>query len=299
MNNSIPWATPEQGVTVFKHASGGCITLNGADVLEWLQRTVTADVRRQIGRVCRSLCLDRLGRIRAEVLCFLGSQPVALAVIGGQRDQLITHLTQHVIMEDVEINLCDGTLYSVHGASTGAAIARLKDIPGVRFGDLSWLTQADLAVLVPNGSEPVWQQALAALAFQQGSGRDWDSRRIEMGLPTYGKDYDAQDTPSVAGLAEGLISQTKGCYLGQEVVCKTLMRGTVREQAVRIRFETQPQEGAEVQLAETGIPIGRLTSVAERARSGEAWAIGRVRSSAIETCAQVTATGIKGQILPR
>lgn len=299
MTNTILRDAEQHRPTIFQHTSNGCIALTGPDVLDWLQRTITADTRERAAGVFRSLCLDRLGRIRAEVLCFLGKQAAVLGVIGGSRDQLIAHLKQHVIMEDVEIRHCDGTLYSIHGGIGDGAKSKLNGIAGVSVGELSWLTPDDTVVMVPDGSELAWHQVVVELNCQLGAARDWHNLRIAKGLPSFGADYDAQDTPSVAGLVEGLVSQTKGCYLGQEVVCKTIMRGTVREQVVRLRFDARPNEEAEVRSAETGISIGRLTSVADETERGKVWAIGRVRNSAIEVCERVIAADVIGQILPR
>ena len=53
----------------------------------------------------------------------------------------------------------------------------------------------------------------------------WDTLRIEAGLPLFGVDMDTDTIPLEAGIEDRAISQTKGCYVGQEVVIRVLHRG--------------------------------------------------------------------------
>ena len=53
----------------------------------------------------------------------------------------------------------------------------------------------------------------------------WDTLRIEAGLPLFGVDMDTETIPLEAGIETRAISQTKGCYVGQEVIIRVLHRG--------------------------------------------------------------------------
>src|SRR5262249_52810474 len=69
-----------------------------------------------------------------------------------------------------------------------------------------------------------------------GTGRDWHSHRIALGVPEAGKDYPLGDTfPHEADfdLLNG-VSFRKGCFVGQEVVARMHNRATVRKRVVPI-----------------------------------------------------------------
>lgn len=295
----VPVSNSGSAPIAFSHASVESLVLEGGDALDWLQRTLTADILAHVGGVCRSLCLDRLGKIHAEVLCFLGSEPIELAVIGGERDALAEHLDRHVIMEDVVVRKDDAMLHSVHGATTDVVLSRVRALRGARSGGVPWLASHDVVALLPRGGELEWQAFLEEAGIRTGNEREWENHRIESGIPRFGRDYDERDTPSCLGLVGPMVSLTKGCYLGQEVVCKTSMLGRVREQITRFRFELPPVSGADVRLTGTDATIGRLSSVADATDSGQAWAMGRVKTSALESRAKVTAGGVFGEIWPR
>lgn len=279
---------------IFGHASSRSFRVSGLDTLDWLDRMLTADLRVKGQKAQRSLCLDRTGKIHGEIQCWLGRESSVVVLTGGDRGELIDHLSRHIIMEDVAIELTAMTLYSSHGQDAETIASQLGSIDGVRSERLLWLLPNDCVWLVPAEQEPEWLRCVASLGISIGGADLWERVRIEAGVPRYGQDYTFNDTPSVAGLVSELVSQTKGCYLGQEVVCRTLMRGSVREQVTRLKFERAPSVGATVRLATDGEPIGTITSTA-RTGPQNAWAIGRVKTGAIATSALVTADGIAGQ----
>ena len=92
-----------------------------------------------------------------------------------------------------------------------------------------------------------------------------EARRVEVGVPRIGVDMDGS-TLAIELPVEDLISVTKGCYLGQEVVARGTARGQVQRRLVGVHFEGgAPARGAALRHA--GKEIGRVTSVA-RARGG-------------------------------
>ncbi|HMA92587.1 MAG TPA: hypothetical protein VKP30_07870 [Polyangiaceae bacterium] len=283
--------------SMFRHAPSSSFRVSGADTLDWLDRMLTGDLRAQGREAQRSLCLDRTGKIHGELLCWLGRQEADLVLTGGDRGEVVDHLSRHIIMEDVAVEVTTKTLYSCHGQDAVGIASQLASMDGVRSEQLLWLLPNDCVWLVPAEQEPEWLSRVGSLGITVGDAEVWEQLRISSGLPRFGRDYTSSDTPSVAGLVSELVSQTKGCYLGQEVVCRTVMRGSVREQVTRLKFEQAPSPGATIGAA-TGELIGTVTSVARLTTQG-AWAIGRVKTNAIEASGPVTADGITGQISPR
>jgi folate-binding protein YgfZ len=68
--------------------------------------------------------------------------------------------------------------------------------------------------------------------------------RIAIGVPRWGAELDENTTPIEAGL-DPLLSFSKGCYVGQEVVAMATYRGRVAWNLVRLQSEGQaPPPGA-------------------------------------------------------
>jgi aminomethyltransferase len=77
----------------------------------------------------------------------------------------------------------------------------------------------------------------------------------------FGIDMDMDTIPLEAGIEGRAISQTKGCYVGQEIVARMHARGQLARRLVGIRLESDalPIAGAKVYDAQ-GDEVGGITS---------------------------------------
>src|SRR5260370_42197617 len=70
--------------------------------------------------------------------------------------------------------------------------------------------------------------------------------RIAIGIPRWGADLDEETTPIEAGL-DRMLSFSKGCYVGQEVVALATFRGRVAWDLARLGVaRAAPSPGAEL-----------------------------------------------------
>jgi folate-binding protein YgfZ len=78
-----------------------------------------------------------------------------------------------------------------------------------------------------------------------------------------GVDIDERTIPQEAGVVDGAVSFTKGCYLGQELVARIDSRGHVNRnlRGIVVSSAVLPPLGAEVTA--DGKPVGVITSVGE------------------------------------
>ena len=159
------------------------------------------------------------------------------------------------------------------------AMALVERLAGVAVPATVWGNVAarvsDVDVRLVRGSsetgEPeVWLAAAIAdgerlrAALAQGGamaiGRAaWESLRIEAGTPAYGADVDSTVLlPEIP--IERLVSETKGCYIGQEVVVRIRDRGHVNRhlRGLVIDGTATPAVGAPVTAA--GVEVGHVTS---------------------------------------
>jgi folate-binding protein YgfZ len=84
-----------------------------------------------------------------------------------------------------------------------------------------------------------------------------ERRRIEAGVPAWGKELDEAILPAEAGLDETHISFTKGCYPGQEPIARLHHRGHVNRR-LRVLEVEAARPGDEIEYE--GKTVGRVTS---------------------------------------
>jgi folate-binding protein YgfZ len=89
-----------------------------------------------------------------------------------------------------------------------------------------------------------------------------ERRRIEAGVPRWGRELDDRILPAEAGLEETHISFTKGCYPGQEPVARLHYRGKANRGLRVLELPDVPEYDAE--LLHDGKVVGRVTSAARR-----------------------------------
>jgi tRNA-modifying protein YgfZ len=121
-------------------------------------------------------------------------------------------------------------------------------------------------VLRPIGTEvvgPVNDVATARARVDAGEidAAAYERLRIAGGVPRLGVDVDDKTIPQEAGLEADAVSFTKGCFLGQELVCRIDTRGHVNRYLRRLRVVhangTLPK-GADVSY--DGRVVGTVTS---------------------------------------
>jgi folate-binding protein YgfZ len=106
----------------------------------------------------------------------------------------------------------------------------------------------------------------------------FEAARIAHGVPRLGADLDDSIIAQEAFLERDAVSFTKGCFLGQELVCRIDTRGHVNRFLRSLRLTTGdalPPPGAEVVAGEK--VVGALTSVASVPGAPETVALAMVR----------------------
>jgi tRNA-modifying protein YgfZ len=96
--------------------------------------------------------------------------------------------------------------------------------------------------------------------------------RIEAGTPLFGRDVD--DTVLLSEIPfESLLSHTKGCYPGQEVVVRIRDRGHVNRMLRGLVLEGRDVPPAGAEVVADGAAIGKVTSAV--------WSVGLERPIAL------------------
>lgn len=277
---------------VVDRSAEGRLRLTGADRVAWLQGLVTNDVAAlQPGQGCYAAYLTPQGRMISDLrilatreALLLDVPTVARAAVAARFEQFI--ITEDVVVEDVTARV--GRL-AVHGPASPAVVARALDVPpgglaglaehqhvDVEFQDAPVIVAGCRALGGPGfdiycAADRVTDVAarLFACGARDLSADAWDTLRIEAGLPLFGVDMDTDTIPLEAGLEASAISQTKGCYVGQEVVIRILHRGGGRVVRRLVAWSADGEAGSDTAVPVAGTPIvvagkdvGRVTSAA-------------------------------------
>jgi tRNA-modifying protein YgfZ len=250
------------------------LVVTGPDRSTWLNGLLTCDVSGvKPGHGAWGLLLDRLGKIQAVLGVLADAERLYLGVMWGNVEAVVKELDARLVMEDAEL-----------APSESGAFWRLRvgaSQPAVEVGARA----SGMITLAGHGLLSVtFGAALATGAAPVLSPAAWQLLRIEHGLTWGGVDFDDAERPHEAALERRAVSWSKGCYLGQEVVCMQDMRGKVKR-SVRpftVRAASAPESATAGSDVLQGVkPVGRVTSAVYDPRGARYWVLAHVPMAAL------------------
>jgi tRNA-modifying protein YgfZ len=269
----------------------------GRDPVKMVQGLVSNDVAAASAeRAVYATVLTPKGKLVADVRVLRRGDELLLETDRGAVDALTAHLRKFVPplfarFEDAAWSM--HTLLGPEAARIGAHVVG-TDIPSdigpemVRtggYGDHDVVVIATSHADVPGFDLLTHPDAGAALGralveagARQAGAATLDVLRIEAGTPVWGAELDEARIPLEAGLRHRAISETKGCYTGQEVIIRILHRGHVNWmlRGMMLGDAPTPERGAELSDP-AGKVVARITSAAWSPKHGETIALGYVR----------------------
>jgi folate-binding protein YgfZ len=234
----------------------------GADRQSWLNGLVTCNLAPlKPGQGAYGLATSKVGKILADLDILILPGSLLFACPGPRRAALHENLERYLVMEDVEILDASQAWrwFLLHGAGAEAAAAALAAEFGGHHGALDRTGLGDAALAVPADRAAPAEQAVRRAASPL---RDHDWLRISKQIPLFGVDFDENNYPQEATLERRAVSFCKGCYLGQEVVCRLEMRGHVHKRLAALRIEGQGALPPRAPALAAGAEIGHVTSSA-------------------------------------
>jgi folate-binding protein YgfZ len=179
-----------------------------------------------------------------------------------------------LIMEDAELlaPAVKQLWFSLHGPEAAGRAASWAREAGGASASIDFTGLGGAALVVPESAERL---ILAHAEGQRLGADDWTRLRVERGFPEFGVDYDGSDRPHEAALDRRAVSWSKGCYLGQEVVCMQDMRGKVKRSIRVLRVDAPSDarlEAGATLVKGNGDVVGNITSVTLSARAA-AWLV--------------------------
>jgi folate-binding protein YgfZ len=254
-------------VGVVDRSACAVVSVAGPDALSYLQSQLSQDLDGlEVGDAIRALLLAPQGKLQADLrvvrtaadeLLLLGDVGIGPAlVVGLERFKIRVKAT--IVDRSGEWGTLDLRGPAVRdGLPDGLpAVATVVAVPA----DWPGLPGVELVGPLP-AIATAWGELLAAGIRPCGLDA-YEAVRIEASIPRQGRDIDGSTIPQEAFLEVDAVSFTKGCFPGQELVCRIDSRGHVNKllRGLRITGSVQPPVGAAVVDA-GGRTIGTVSSV--------------------------------------
>lgn len=262
------------------------ITVRGDDRVTWLGAMVTADVRPLApGRGIYTAIVAVKGKLLGDAFVHDAGDAIRVVVPREQRDALMAHFERYVVMEDVELEATNERVLTVQGPAATAATSAWE---GRSAADR--LGRGGVDLLVAEGAA-----APAAEGVTWVSREAFDAASVEAAVPRWGVDFGVDNYVQEAAITSRAVSFQKGCYLGQEVVCRLEMRGHVQKLLVPLTVTGEaPTVGSEV-FAE-GKSVGRVTSAAPSLpKPGRSRVLAMVKYAVVEKNLPVEIGGVAAE----
>jgi folate-binding protein YgfZ len=219
------------------------------------------------------------------------------------------HLDRFIIADDVELQ--DETeQWAVAGIEGPASLACASEIgipvPEEAFGVAKWQSgfvtrvamtgPMGLRVFVPASDFPPLLERFEKAGIPLASAAEAESVRVENGVPRYGSDISERHLVQETGLLHG-VHQNKGCYVGQEIVERVRTQAQIHRRLRRLRIDGDetPVPGSKLLLQ--GKEVGDVTSAAFSPALRSVFALGYVRTEAVEVALEVAGTAMVARVL--
>jgi folate-binding protein YgfZ len=299
------------------------LVVSGNDRRSYLQGLLTNDIEAlAAGRGCYAAYLTPQGRMIADLWVYELGDVILLSMIDDVKATVLAKLDQFVFTEDVRLGDVSETFAAVAivGPTAADAVSAATGVPAdamaalAEHGNMRADVQGRPAIVIRTTDTGLDGFDVLVDAAQRGDIVDRlraagavdldaptaDALRLEAGIPKFHRDMDEDTIPLEAGIESRAISQTKGCYVGQEVIIRVLHRGhgRVARRLVGLTIEAGeiPAAGAPVQIE--GKQIGAITSAAFSPGLQRPIALGYLQRDHVEPGTAVTIGGAPAVVTP-
>lgn len=287
------------GVVCVDRSDRSFVRVHGRDPVKMIQGLISNDIANApSGRAVYAAVLTPKGKMVADVRVLRHGADLVLETDARAAEAVMTHLRKFVPplfarFEDANATWAEIGVYGPDAAAllkrvyaVDVADAAEDDVFAASIEDASMyivatarLDVAGFDLVVPaDAAERAWQAVVDAGARPVGHAT-LDVLRIEAGSPRWGAELDDNTIPLEAGLRERAISETKGCYTGQEVIIRILHRGHVNWllRGLLLGDAAAPTKDTPLLAPADGRKVGRITSAAWSPKLGQTIALGYVR----------------------
>lgn len=248
------------------------LRISGPDAYTYLQGQFTQDLNRPIGSASYGLWLNQRGKVVADSFILRRAEnDFIVASFSTASGLLRDRLQSYIVADEVEVVDETGDWAWLRIWSEGAAKQLrtfFESLPaaGGFFENQSGLvfpgrdsSGENFEWLAPRAAAQALGEKLIAAGARRTEPAMAERERILRGIPAVPVDIGPGDLPNEGGLEETAISQTKGCYLGQEVMARLKNLGQVRRRLHLVRGPGAPPP-PQTALYQGGKRIGEIRS---------------------------------------
>jgi folate-binding protein YgfZ len=226
------------------------VVVEGPDATSFLQSLVSQDLDPvAVGAGVHALLLQPQGKLLADFYA-VRTEPEVWWLIAddGVGEALFAGLKRFKIRVKAELRAEPVAALAVRGIT-------VPETPGVVVAAVDWPSEPAFDVVGPAAAVAAVAESIDAHVLDADA---FELARIEAGVPRQGVDTDERTIPQEAGLEQTAVSFTKGCFVGQELVCRIDSRGHVNRFLRRLRADGPLARGLAVQA--DGKEVGSVTS---------------------------------------
>ncbi len=234
------------------------LEVRGKDGLDLLQRISTNDLSATgKGSWTQTILTNEKGRM-IDVIWVGKSQENVLFVVSAVAgaEKVMRWIEKFVIMEEIEIHLVNDRFTHILLFGSAEGFPKTEYIAFEEQGNRVGLRHC----LVKKGDTTGFVDSLKTNGVALASRADLEEFRIKSGSPLSPHEVNEDVNPLEAGLS-GLISWTKGCYVGQEVIARLDTYKKVQKKLVRLVASARPSHLPAPIRNSKGGECGKLTSV--------------------------------------
>ena len=253
----------------FYEQKRGLMAVWGKEAVQFLDGMITNDMKTlEDGQQMLAAFPNAQGRLLAIVRVLRHGDKFLVETEEATREKLYQNLFRFTFAGDFFIeDLSEGHRY-FEIAGTLPDIVPVTDT--IRFDSRGFYRY-----FVPSGLADEFTSTLEAAGVLAIVDATHETLRIESGIPKYGTDMDETTIVPELGFPE-IISYTKGCYIGQEIIARIHFRGHVAKQLTGLTG-VESIEGDAQLVATDAKPAGRITSGAHSPGLGKWTALAFVR----------------------
>ena len=278
----------------------GRLWIRGQDRRSYLHGLLTNDIEGlSAGQGCYAALLTPQGRMITDMRVFERGDAIVLTLARPLAAAVRDRLEQFVFSEDVQVE--DATAATAQiGLYGPVAESLVGDLPAALLSAV--IPSDDFGVrgfeliTAAESSHALTEQLSHAGVFHV-SDETLEASRVEAGIPKFLVDMTEDTIPLEAGIEDRAISQTKGCYVGQEIIIRVLHRGggRVAKRLARIALPASspvPERGAAIGSVggESARSIGTVTSAVRSPSMERPVALGYVHRDYAEQGTEVEVT---------
>jgi len=296
------YALARTDALVLRHSTPDILQMSGADRLDFLNRICTNELGGLLPGEYKSTLLTNANARMVDILQVLQREDDALLLTSPNHGDLVRErLSSYIFFQDdVQIHPWNENQFQFWGVYGPNGLKTIRNTtPSIaEFNSGEYQSYEDdfvipyendhlsgFHVLLNPGDEldPSWDESTQPVRMAA-----YQALRIEAGIPEADKEITEERIPLEIGL-DDMISFTKGCYIGQEIITRLDSRGGLARRMVGIKLAQPAQEGSGI--FQDGGAIGTLTSVAQSPRYG-AIGLGIVRMKGLDRSAPVVVDGL-------